>query len=373
MDASTADEPTLDLPTLGVEEEFFIVDADTRELRPRAERILASAGTRLGNQVELEINLAQIETATAVCASLDDVAAQLGALRVGLQDAAAEHGSAVVATGTHPFSDWLGQQIAPKDRYLELEMDGQRIAWEQVICGCHVHVGIPDRDLAIRVLDRVRPWLPALRALTVNSPFWEGVDTGYASYRMAVFDRWPTTGIPPVLGSRSAYDALVADLHACGIIPDEKRLYWDVRPSSRFGTIEFRVADVCPTVEEAAALAALARALVLRVTPAAAEDAPFLDVPAPVLQGARWRAARYGLDGDLVDVEGRTLRPARDVVRSLLDVVRPALEAAGDLERVEEAVARLLAEGTGAVRQRRAFASAGLRGVVDAMIPAPAR
>jgi glutamate---cysteine ligase / carboxylate-amine ligase len=168
----------IDTLTLGVEEEFFIVDAGTRELRPRAERILETARSALGGQVELEINLAQIETATPVCADLGELADHLQRLRRGLHDAAARHDSEIAAIGTHPFSDWLGQQIAPKRRYQELEDDGRRIAWEQLICGCHVHVGVPDRDLAIRVMDRVRPWLPVLRAMTTSSPFWEGLDTG---------------------------------------------------------------------------------------------------------------------------------------------------------------------------------------------------
>lgn len=359
--------PSDDL-TIGVEEEFFIVDAATRELRPRAERILASARERLDGQVELEINLAQIETATPVCSGLEELAGQLHRLRRGLHEAAAAHESEIAPIGTHPFSDWLGQQIAPKDRYQKLEADMRRIAWEQVICGCHVHVGVPDKDLAIRVMDRLGPWLPTLRAMTTSSPFWEGLDTGYASYRMAVFDRWPTTGIPPVLGSRVGYERLLGELMATGVVPDEARVYWDVRPSGQFDTLEFRVADVCPTVDEAVLLAALSRALVRTLLPEAAEDRPFEPVPAPLLAGARWRAARFGLSAELVDLTAPATRPAAEVVAGLLAFVRPALEASGDLDWVRESVDLLLRVGTGAERQRRAFGRAGLVGVVDAMI-----
>jgi glutamate---cysteine ligase / carboxylate-amine ligase len=185
---------------------------------------------------------------------------------------------------------------------------------------------------------------------------------------MAVFDRWPTTGIPPVLGSRAAYEQLVDDLRATGVAPDEKRLYWDVRPSSRFETLEFRVADVCPTVEEAVLLAALCRALVGSILPVAAEGRPFPAVPGPLLAGARWRAARFGLSAELVDLGERITRPAPEVVGSLVAFLRPALEEAGDLALVDQLVPELLRRGTGAKRQRRAYERAGPVGVVDAMI-----
>jgi glutamate---cysteine ligase / carboxylate-amine ligase len=356
--------------TIGVEEEFFLVDATTRELRPRAEHIVESATAASDEQIEMELNLAQIETATPVCASLEEVAENLRSLRCSVSVAAREHDSRVVALGTHPFSEWMGQQITPKARYEELEAEYQRLAWEQLVCGCHVHVCIPDRDVAIRVMDRVRPWLPILRAMTVNSPYWEGVDTGYASYRTEIFDRWPMTGIPPELGSEASFDELVEALVATEAVPDASKIYWDVRPASRFDTLEFRVADVCATVDEAVLLAGLARSLVRRCYADVVAEVPVPTYPMALLEAARWRAARYGLSGTLVDLEQRRTRPAPELVHDLLAYLRPDLEDAGEWELIERATATLLRIGTGTARQRRTFEQHGLRGVVDEMVAA---
>lgn len=248
--------------SIGVEEEFFLVDADSRALRPRAEAVHAAATRRLGDEVQMELNLAQIETGTPVCATLDEIRAHLLRLRGEVAAAAAASGTHLVPVGTHPFSDWMGQQITPKERYEILEHDYQLLAWEQLVSGCHVHVGIDDPELVIAAMDRVRVWLPTLRALGTNSPFWNGIDTGYASYRMQVFDRWHTSGIAPVLGSRAVYDDVVDALTTVGTVPEASRIYWDARPSNRYPTIELRVADVCLTVDEAVVVAGLGRSLV---------------------------------------------------------------------------------------------------------------
>ena len=207
--------------TIGVEEEYQIVDATTLALRPRAERILPIARRTVGGEVQPELVESQIEIGTPVCETLDDVRTELVRLRAAVVAAAAETGSHIAALGTHPFTDWIGQTITPGARYQRLEDDYQQLAREQLICGCHVHVCVPDRELRIRVLDRVRVWLHVVLAVTANSPFWLGADTGYASWRCSVFGRFPMTGVPPELGTVAAYDALVRDLQAVGAI--EKR------------------------------------------------------------------------------------------------------------------------------------------------------
>lgn len=362
--------------TVGVEEEFFLVDAESRALRPRAERVFEAARAQLGEKVSLELNLAQIETGTAICTALDEVRREVGMLRAALMDVAADSDCRILPSGTHPFSNWIGQQITPKPRYEFLDDSYQALAWEQLVSGCHVHVCIPDDELAIEVMNRVRPWLATLRALTTNSPFNNGIDTGYASYRMGVFDRWPTTGAPPLLESRAAYDALVQALVDTDTVDDASRVYWDVRPSSHYSTIEFRVGDVLPSVDEVVMMAGLARA----VTRVAARDAqrglPIVDPPAELLRAARWRAARYGVSERLVDLRLRRAVPAKQLIDGLLEHVREDLEDHGEWDEVAEITRKVAAEGNGADRQRRVFAERGSHhDVVDDLVASavPAR
>ena len=338
--------------TVGVEEEYLIVDAATRELRPRAESVLPAAREALGDQVQPELSLSQIEVETSVCDTLAQVRAELNRLRTEVLAAAEQAGSLVVASGTHPFSDWRDQAITPKDRYLALDRDFRLLAWEQVISGCHVHVGVEGPEDAIAVMDHCRPWLPTLLALGANSPFWEGVDSGYASYRTQVFDRWPVTGTPPVLGSRATYDRVVEELVVTGSIVDETKLYWDVRPSARFPTVEFRICDVCLTVDQAVLVAGLTRSLVRTCHGRALRGEAAPPVRPEVVRSARWRAARDGLDGDLVDLLAVRARPASEVVDRLLEFLRPDLEDAGEWDEVSVLAAQTLERGNGARRQR---------------------
>jgi carboxylate-amine ligase len=358
--------------TIGVEEEFFIVDAATLELRPRAERVADAATKLLDEQIEMELHLAQIETATPVCHALDEVRAHLRRLRAAVAQAAVDNDSRILAAGTHPFSDWMGQQINPGERYSQLEDTYQRLAWEQLICGCHVHVCVTDPDLAVRVMTRSRPWLSVLRAMAANSPYWEGVDTGYASYRTEVFDRWPTTGMPPTLRSCDEYEDLVDELVATEVVEDATKIYWDIRPSTRYATLELRVTDVCATVDETVLLAGLARSLVRVSHAAELAGAPLTHIPDPVLAAARWRAARYGLDGALVCPVERRARPAAEVVGRLLAHLRDDLVQAGEWEWISAAWLRMAQVGSGAARQQQAFLEGGARGVVQGLVAATA-
>jgi carboxylate-amine ligase len=353
--------------TVGVEEEYLTVDRRSLELRPRGDRILSAARPVLGGAVQAELNLAQIEAATPVCTSISQVELQLRRVRSAIAGAASARGSAIAATGTHPCAEWMTQAITPTDRYLGLEQDYQQLAREQLICGCHVHVGIEDPDALVRVMDRVRSWVPVLLAFGANSPFWQGVDTGYASYRTQVFDRWPTAGPGPVCGDRAGYDRVIGELVALGMIPDETYVYWHLRPSSRYPTLELRVSDVALTVDDAVALAALFRALVRACHGELRRPAP-AHPGNEAVRAATWRACRYGLEGTLIDLVEAAEVPAHELVRRLLAYVRPSCEEHGEWEEVSQKVEAVLARGNGAQRQRRALLETGSLRDVTRMI-----
>lgn len=329
-------------------------------MRPVADEILPLAKDVLGEQVEAELNRSQLETGTEVCATLAQVRAEVERLRKLLREAAGRAGCSVISSGTHPTATPADSAVNPaKERYRRLEQEFQAVAREQLVNGCHVHVGVADRELAIEVLNRVRPWLATVVALAANSPFWGGTDSGYASYRTEVWARWPLTGLPEPLASRAEYDRLVADLQAVEALPDATFLYWDVRPSARYETLEFRAADACLTVDDAVMVAGLWRAVARTAVGEAEAGVAPPAVRREVVDAARWRAARYGVEGTLVDpTEGRTA-PAREVVDRLLAYLRPALEGAGDWDEVSGLVAQVLAGGNGAARQRAAFARRG--------------
>jgi glutamate---cysteine ligase / carboxylate-amine ligase len=353
--------------TFGVEEEFFLVDAATGGLAGASAQVLPGARERLGQAVTTELNLCQIEGDTPVCTTLDELRSELSRLRRGLTEAARAHDVAVVALGTHPFSDWEDQCVdVGNPRYADMEERYEVLARQQIICGCHVHLGLGNRDLEIRVLDRVRPWLPVLLALSANSPFWNGVDTGYASYRTQMWTGWPTAGMPPDLGSRERYEALVEELESAEAIEDATHIYWYARPSARFPTLEVRICDVCLCVDDAVTVAALIRGLAWVCANDAIVGSPRPPTTPSVLDAAVWQAARFGLSDELIDPETGRPEPAPTVVRAMLEVARPGLEAHGDWEETSELVTRLLTDGTGAERQRAAFRAGGPARVVQA-------
>ena len=261
------------------------------------------------------------------------------------------------------------QRVTEKDSYRMLLDDYAQLAREQLVFGFHVHVAVPDRELAIQTMNRVRPWLPVLLAMSGSSPFWQGVDTGYASYRTEVFGRWPTTGTPGAFESRAEFDQLVEAMKATGAIDEPARIYWSVRPSAKYPTLEFRVADVCTSIDDAVLIAGLVRAL----TRTCADDAAGPDahgsypaVRPELLRPAVWRAARHGLTEQLVDLNGLRLVPAADAVTGLLEFVKPALAEWGDWPAIETLAADLLDRGTSAERQRSVLRRTGdLRSVVE--------
>ncbi|HVF87584.1 MAG TPA: carboxylate-amine ligase [Pyrinomonadaceae bacterium] len=360
--------------TLGVEEEYQIIHPETRELRSRAGRILPKAQQAVGDEVQSELYLSQIEIGTPVCQTIADVRAELVRLRRELITAAERDGSRIAAAGTHPFSHWEDQKLTPKERYFGIAEEYAQLAREQLIFGCHVHVGVGDREVAIQIMNRARVWLAPLLALAANSPFWLGEDTAYASFRTEIWRRWPMSGTPQIFTSRAEYDRLVESLVATGSVSDGTKIYWDVRPSARFETLEFRVTDVCLTIDEAVMIAGLARALVRTCYEQAVRNQPLPAVRQELLRAAKWRAARYGLDADLVDVEAGRAAPAGELIEKLLAFLRPALEEHGEWDEVSSLVRETIERGTGATRQRGAFARSGrLEDVVDLILAETAK
>ncbi|MDQ6614493.1 MAG: carboxylate-amine ligase [Actinomycetota bacterium] len=340
------------LGTVGVEEEYQLLDADTGELRAVNDLVLDEAAPALGEAVHPELIQSQVEVSTPVCTSLDQLDLELRALRRRLNKVAARHGCRLGAAGTHPSARWESQEVTPSERYLTMATKMQQIALETLIFGCHVHIGIDDPELRINIMNRIRPWLPTLLALSANSPFWAGRDTGYASYRTTIFRRWPATGMPQLFSGNEEYEDVVETLVGAGAIEDASHLYWDVRPSMRFPTLEVRIADVCLAVDEAVTLAGLTAAMVATARLEAEAGRPANVTRQELLEAAVWRAARRGLTERLIDLPATTLRPAPDVVTSLMATLRPALEEAKTWDRVEGGVREILAKGSGATRQQ---------------------
>ena len=342
--------------TIGVEEEFFLVDIESRRLRPVAAEVLPETDAVDDGEVGPELQQCQVETGTGICHTLDEVAEEVGCLRRTTSAAAREVGCAIASSGSHALGfDDESSRVTPEPAYLRLERDYRLVTHEQLVCGCHVHVGIADPELAVQVVNRSRTWLPTLLALTGNSPFWQGADSGYDSFRTEVWQRWPTSGTPGTFESRAEYEELVDTLLTVGAIDDPARIYWDVRPSAKFDTVEFRVADANLTVDETVMTAGLVRGIVVACHRQAMDGEPWADPRPELRRAAIWRAARFGLDDSLVDLDGCRSLPAAEMVDRLLAFVRPALVDLGDWDRVRDLVAAVVAGGTGAVRQRRAF------------------
>lgn len=345
-------------PSIGIEEEYQVIDAQTRALRPRGTGILHRAEATLGEAVQPELFLSQVEIATPAVATLDEARAELVKARAALVQAAKGSGSRIVAAGTHPFSHWDEQRVTPKDRYRRLAETFGQAARELIIFGCHVHVAVPNREMGLHVMNRARVWLAPLLALSANSPFFQGRDTEYASFRTELWSRFPLAGPPLVFQNLAEHDALVQNLVHAGAVKDATNLYFDMRVPEKTPTIEFRVCDVCARVDEAVLLAALCRALTQVCLD---DDSPPPAVRPELLRAAHWQAARDGLDGELVDVWSGDIQliPARAALDALLAFVRPALEENGDWDRATAGVDEVFARGNGASRQRAVYARTG--------------
>ncbi|MGY2080361.1 glutamate--cysteine ligase [Modestobacter sp. SYSU DS0657] len=362
--------------TVGVEEELLVVAASGTPVPLGPEALEAAArrgeGETVGDHDRAEredddgtpeahlvpeLKEQQIELGTRVCRDLDEVTGELVWWRSRADAAAAAVGARVAALATSPVP--VQPVATPGRRYTRMIEAFGLTAEEVLTCGCHVHVSVSDDEEGVAVLDRIRVWLPVLTALTSNSPFWGGRDTGYASFRSQVWNRWPSAGPTGRFGTPEAYHRLVADLTATGTVLDEGMVYFDARLSASWPTVEVRVADVVLRVADAVLHTGLVRALVETAAREWRAGVPAPDVPTELIRVAAWRAARSGLDDVLVDPRSGRPAPAGEVLDALLAHVRPALDDAGDLERVGEGLAELLSRGTGARQQRSVFAETG--------------
>jgi glutamate---cysteine ligase / carboxylate-amine ligase len=341
-------------PTFGVEEEFLLVDPTSGEPVARNEAVAEHAEKR-GVDLQLELTSCQVETTTEVAETSEQLRTELTRLRRVAADAAEADGAQLLAVGLPP-SVPHEFPITDNPRYRRIAERFGMIAHEQGICGCHVHVAVPDRDAAIKVTNRLRPWLPLLLAVTANSAIYRSADTGYASWRSILWQRWPSAGPPPAFESADEYDAVVRMLQGSGAMLDDGMVYWDVRPSANFPTVEVRVADVPATVAETVLLAMLIRAAVMTALEDDRGGVPLAPLAAHALRAAYWKSARYGLDGEAIDLtESHASVPALELLNGFVDRVRPALEIVGDYDTVRTELTRIAERGNGAMRQRRAW------------------
>jgi glutamate---cysteine ligase / carboxylate-amine ligase len=357
--------------TVGVEEEFLVVDPTSGRPRAVGGAVLAASDDEreVGDGLTAELHREQVETGTTPCHTLAELGSGLRAARAAAAEAARDVGVALAPLATSPLP--VEPTVTPSRRYAEMARRFGLTASEELTCGCHVHVAIDGEQEGVAVLDRIRPWLAPLLALSANSPFWQGTDSGHASYRSQVWSRWPSAGPYAAFGSPAGYRSFVDTVLGTGTVLDDGMLYLDARLSVAHPTIEVRVADVCLEPDDAVLIAALVRALVqTAIVEWHAGGAP-APVRTEVLRLAAWQAGRSGVDGDLLDPATWRPAPAADVLGGLVTHVAPALEATGDLDAVRDLLKSLLGRGTGARRQRDVLARTGdLAAVVrDALHP----
>ncbi|MFB2555673.1 glutamate--cysteine ligase [Herbiconiux liangxiaofengii] len=349
--------------TLGAEEELHLIDLQSGKLSARAPQILSRLP---GENYSAEIQRTTVETNTDVVTTLDGLRQEILRLRRGVIEAAAPDGVGIACVGTAPRSEFADFELTTTGRYGRMQEQYRLLVDEQLICGTQIHVGVSDRDLAVEIAQRIARHLPVLLAISASSPYWNGHDTGYSSIRSIIWQRWPSAGATGDLGSAAEYDELLADLIATGVIADSKMAYFEVRPSSHAPTLELRVCDACPVVDDAVLIAGLFRAAVRAAEVDIEAGRPYRPVAAPIHRAAMWQAARGGLSGDLLD-DNPHPRPvsAAAAVRRLVQRLRPQLEELGDYDEVFQLAETLLARGNSADRQRAAFAE---RGDLDAVV-----
>jgi glutamate---cysteine ligase / carboxylate-amine ligase len=355
--------------TLGIEEEYQTVDPVTRDLRSHIQtEMLAKGKLRLEERVKAEMHQSVVEVGTRICHNIKEAREDLTDLRRQMIQLAEEAGLVLVAGATHPFADWRSQEIYPDPRYAQVVEDLQLVARANLIFGLHVHVGIEDREAAIRVMNSMRYFLPHILALSTNSPFWLGMNSGLKSYRAKVFERFPRTNLPDYFSSYSEFENYVNLLIKTGCIDNAKKIWWDIRPHPFFNTIEIRVCDIPLRADETIALAALIQATAATLWRLHAKNIDYRQYSRALLMENKWRAVRYGLDGMLIDFGREKEVPERDLIHEYLNFVSDMAE---ELDSVDEIgyIRRILETGTGADRQLKVFAQSGgdLKAVVDYM------
>jgi carboxylate-amine ligase len=363
--------------TMGVEEEYLLVDRETGALVvDPPDSLMQACEEQLGDQVATELLRSQIEIGTKVCNNIQEAREDLLRLRKTVIDVANDHGYAPIAASTHPFSSWLDQKQTPKDRYESLTHEMQAAARRLLICGMHVHVGVEDDELRIDLMNQMSYFLPHLLALSCSSPFWEGLDTGLKSYRLTVFDALPRTGIPERFASYAEYERHVSILVDAGLIEDSTRIWWDLRPSARYPTLETRVMDVCTRLDDSVALAAMLVCHMRMLLRLRSHNQRWRIYTPMLIRENRWRAMRYSYDEGLIDLAKGNVVPFAELLDEMLDLIAEDAEVLGCVEEVAH-VRTILERGTSAHRQINVYnlaVAAGaspeeaLKNVVDMLI-----
>ncbi len=354
--------------TLGIEEEFQIVDPESRELRSHIQQILEDGKLILAENVKAEMHQSVVEMGTDVCLDIDDARKQVTRLRRDLANLAKKNGLRIAAAGTHPFSHWKDQKITVHPRYKNIVSDMQQVARANLIFGLHIHVGVNDREVAIHIMNAARYFLPHIFALSTNSPFWLGRNTGFKSYRSKVFDRFPRTGIPDYFSSVSEYDNFINLLVKTNCIDNAKKIWWDIRVHPTFETLEFRVCDIPMRVDETIALAALCQAVVAKLHRLIKQNLGFRLYRRALIAENKWRAARYGISGKLIDFGKKEEVDTKALIDELLEFVDDVSDELNSRHELEY-IRKILEYGTGADRQLEIWEqSYDTKAVVDYVI-----
>ena len=355
--------------TIGIEEEYQTVDPETRDLRSHiAAEIVQKGKMLLAERVKPEMHQSVIEIGTGVCHNIQEARAEIRDIRSQIVGLARANGLRLAAGGTHPFALWASQDIYPDERYQTIVEDLKMVARANLIFGLHVHIGVEDRETAIQLMNGARYFLPHILALSTNSPFWQGMETGLRSYRCKVFDKFPRTNIPDLYSSWSEFEDYVDLLIRTGCIDDAKKIWWDIRPHPHFPTLEFRICDMPMRVDETIAIAALCQAVIAKLYKLHEQNLSFRHYSRSLIMENKWRAARYGLEGKLIDFGKQQEVPVRQLIGEIRDFVSDVVEELGS-ENEMAYIDRILEEGSGADRQLRVFHETNdLKQVVDYMI-----
>lgn len=355
--------------TLGIEEEFQIVDPKTRELKSHVSEILEEGRLMLGEKVKPEMIQSMIEVGTGVCANIQEAREDISKLRCIISSLARKKNLEIVAASTHPFSKWSDQEIFEDDRYRLLVDELQMVARSLLIFGVHVHVGIDDKERQIKIMNAARYFVPHVLALTTSSPFWLGFNTGLQSYRSEVFKKFPRTDIPEHFESYQEYASYVDLLIKMNCIDNAKKIYWDIRPHPFFPTLEFRVCDIPTRVDDTIAIAALFQAIVAKLTVLIDKNLGFREYNRRLIQENKWRAVRYGIHGNLLDLGKQKEVPAKDLIRELLDFVDDVVDPLDSRAEIEH-IHTIMERGTSADEQLKVFEESGqdFNAVVDMLI-----
>ena len=355
--------------TIGVEEEFQIIDPETLELRSHVVQLLSSAAARgVGDLVKQEMHQSIVETGTKICENVSELRLEMHRTRSELVLAAESTGLRVAAAGTHPFSSWIDQVISPGERYQHIVEEMGQLARSLLIFGMHVHIAMPDKQTTIDMMNMVRYFLPHLLALSTSSPFWMGRNTGLKSFRTTVFRRFPRTGIPEVFESWSEYENFINLLVKLNCIDTGKKIWWDVRPHPMYGTLEFRMFDTATRVEEAVAIAALTQAIVVKLHRLYTHNQSWRLYRRALIEENKWRAARYGIEGKMIDFGREAEVPMRELMLELMEFIDDVVDDLGSRSAVEY-IHTILNEGTSAERQLRVYQQTGdLKDVVRHLV-----